>query len=166
MGLLWLNGSGLGSLRRLLSGMGQGWSHLKAWLGVEGPLLSWPLTWLEVLTIDRRPHYPSSKPPHRLLECLLGIVLVSPEQVIQETEVQATISFMKSPWTLHTIISAIFYGPHKPALSQCKRLHKSLMLEAKHPCRGGIVSQKVATTIKCHGCAHNFLIIRRRHIKM
>lgn len=100
------------------------------------------------------------------LECLLSIVLASPEKVIQETGYKLQYLLWNSLGHYTPSFLPYFMGHTDQPWFRVRDDTKACMLEAKHPCRGGIVSWKVATTIKCHICGHNFLIMRRRHIKM
>lgn len=109
------------SLRVLQSGIRWGCSHLKTWLGLEGPFSGWLTHMLRnsLLALLRRSQFLTTLTSPRGCSCIFTtwqLPFLEREYDLRDHEAEATMSFMPCSQELQTFISAMCYWWHRSAL--------------------------------------------------
>ena len=129
-GVIGLDVSGSASLRRWASNAGQGCSHLKARLWLEGPLSGWltHMTGMLVLVIGRS-SIPLLMGLWELPEHLTAWPLGSPEQATQKPKMEVVMCFIAKSSTSHTISSTEFCRSQRLGLLRCREgMHYAVVI--------------------------------------
>ena len=143
---------------------GPGLESSEGLTGARGLLPSWPLTWLEV----GANHWQETLLPlfKATPQAFLSVLLAWCQLPQSKWFLRLRWKPQSLLWMLHIVTSAVFDGSHRPALQYEQRLHRMWTLGGKDTCGVGEHLGRWRPQIRCCVCAYDFLILRKRHVKM